>query len=372
MPLFLLGCDPALVLNPLRLRLSLLAAAIVAAAISGSSTAHADDRAPWPGLPFLTYDTSRLADGGAGGTGRFPEAGWLGTGQVARAGSVKGKQWASLPLTMVAVNAVWTNESTPRPVPPDKPALIDTINAYVFMVSPDDSVGGHNYGDSALVPVRTVAFGSIPVEATLQVSQLRDADGTPEELELELAQRAWGTGRNRYYTFDEVNLRASVIVRLRQLKLDGVDVRLQDSCRTHTPALLDVAAQPWATEPGGGTLAGQYDPEVGMLGQSGAHFDGTIDIPAFSGCITNSGDNLSGIVSTVLAGEDNPVSVRVGAQGCFHLPKSGDPYNLPPGPGETTPEEAECVMGALYPENPALKTIPDPLPFPDHAPGDQP
>lgn len=350
------------------LRLALVAAVAVAG-LGASSAMAKEGEGRTPGLPFIPCPTLPEKYGYVCPEPDSQERwGWFNSAQVGMTGSVAAKQWGRIPLTMLATSAIfyneWFLESGPGEVANDL-----FVEAQAFMVSPKGSKD--SYGDSAYIPVRTVAFGSIPVEVTLQVSQRRDRHDLPVPIQVKSNDqniRATPTrpGHTRYRP-TKVDDRLNV--RVRDVKVDGVDVGLGDTCQTGPTARLRVESESidlFGTVENNGNPDADFDPAHGHIGIHGGTLNGTVDIPAFGGCTTSTGDDLSPLLTSAIAGKANPVTLRLGALSCFTSSPEG--WLLPTQPGATTPEEAGCFEAGFPPK---VRTIPDPLPFPDHAPGAQ-
>lgn len=334
-------------------RAAVLASLVLFGTCLTSLATHAEE-GPWPGLPYIGYDPDRPGS-------LYAEYGWLGAAQVGISGSSRSKQWAKVPLTMLALNSTFYQ-------PPDEPGVNSDfiVDSYAFLVSPDAS--RHNYGDSALIPVHTVAFGAIPVRATLQLSQRRDANDLPVPFHFVAENETIENpdGSNAYSHYLPARLRDQVTVRLVDLEVDGVSIDLARGCSTGPRAELDISSDYWRNPPGQDEID-VYDPAKAYAVALGGTLHGTIDIPEFSGCRTATGDDLSPVVTAMLAGPDNPVRVQIGGASCKTLDM--ETYKpLPPGPGDDTPAEAECPPDPYPERNPKMVIVPDPLPFPKHAP----
>ncbi|MBC7595780.1 MAG: hypothetical protein H7288_17895 [Kineosporiaceae bacterium] len=215
-------------------------------------------------------------------------------------------------------------------------------NNYVYALSPEGS--RNNFGDFPPTTVRTVAFGSIPAEVTIHISQLRDEENLPVPLVATTFSSYYGTtGGERLdssRTFD-TKVTGEVSVRLSDLIVDGVPVDLGTECKTVEPATLaglrgkgfwdkGVGSAPadelptretWRTTP-------YYTAALGGL------LSGTIDIPAFTGCGVG-GDDLSPLLTAMASGPGNQLSVR------------------------------QSDIGRCFPANAPLPCVDDPLPLPD-------
>lgn len=381
-------------------RLAVVAGLAVSGLMTLPSSSVADEDGARPGLPRVTCPTIEDFPDGTDNSCRtqadpddYANNGtWLNFPQVGLVGSLPTKQWAPVPLSMVTSSIIFTYLSHPEQVPGEKTNTEFWYDVKSFFVSPAGS--SDPYGDSALMPVRTVAFGSIPVEATLQVSQQRDADGDPVPLRFRPHDYAiWrGTPEVEYTkVVEKAELNGEVTVRLRSLTVDGVDVGLRSTCRTATSAKLSVSSRRVTSdqEPGySGSLGRfediEFDPTTMQYGVSGGTLTGTIDIPAFTECSTTTGDDLSPLLTSAISSDGNPIAVRVGATNCaiydFWDGAGDDPDNpdyskfgsrpLPPGVNDPADPRAQCVPSTT--ENPKVVTVPQPFDLPDYAPGEQP
>ena len=309
---------------------------------------------------------------------------WYGTSQVGLTGSKVAKQWTKIPLTMLAANALFYYKTHPGQgeVPPGE--MINTEFGYLvraFLVSPKGSKD--DYGDSAPIKVRTVAFGSIPVEVTLQVSQERDAAGLPKPLvyrphDYSIEPPAGRPDLVSQVVIDEARLEANLNVRVTRVVVDGVDVGLGDSCQTGSGARLEASSEELKADeyleppPDGspGWLEYRFDPAKYLYGIYGGTMSGTVDIPPFSGCSTRSGDDVSPLLTSALSEEGNPVSLRIGALGCNVFDEN---FNLVPiPPGTNRPDDPKAMCNPSTTPNQKIVTVPKPFDIPDYAPGEAP
>jgi hypothetical protein len=187
--------------------------------------------------------------------------------------------------------------------------------------------GGAVPGAFPPIKVKTVAFGAIPVTATLQLHQTAVGGRLQPLLDQtwEPQNRENGASGNPApcdpsFTAPVSSLvSGQVDVSLTDLKVDGVAVDVGASCRTVAP--VDVAL--WGADgyfPGGGGKIGQYKGlHPGSLGtldspyymeQNGTKIPASkgLDIPAFTGCKGSDGDDVSQLVTAMASGPDNPVS----------------------------------------------------------------
>jgi len=173
--------------------------------------------------------------------------------------------------------------------------------------------------------VNLLAFGSIPASATINLS-MTESSGTVTPWVQQLWQPDPSTPgcegglAARYY---RAVVEGQADMTLSDLVIDGVPVDLGPACRTERPVDVALWGEPGYEALAGGTL-GQYDglatgtrvPLVSpyYFEQEGREIDDStgLDIPPFVGCGTG-GEDLSGIVSAMASGPNNPVRVAQGA-----------------------------------------------------------
>lgn len=358
------------------------AASLSVAVLGGSTPAALAEPGAEPGLPYLgcpspppdapsgTADSCNISDSEYVNNGA-----WLNFPQVGMAGSTKTKQWARVPLSMMAANIIYFYYNRPgSDVPGQKVNNEFWYDIRAFFVSPQGS--DRNYGDSALIPVRTVAFGSIPVEATLQVSQQRDKDGLPVPLSFrphDYQVVSPDPNASIRSVVTEAELAARVSVRVVDLTVDGVDLQMDATCTTGLGDLNLTTRRLEVDQPndyvGASLLEEVFDPTVYQYGILGGTLTGKLDIPAFSGCGTASGDDLSPLLTAALSGPGNPVSARVGATNCQIYEGY---YGRPIPPGVNSPKDPRAGCFPSWVANPKIVTVPLPFDFPDQAPERQP
>lgn len=359
-------------------RLAAVAGLVLAGLTTLPSSSVADDQREgrYPGLPYvecIDYSGNNCSLG----PDTANDYGWLNTTQNGMAGSRVAKQWIRIPTTVLAVNATFDITL----IDPEPGVITDQLSpAYsrAFFVSPKGS--GANYGDTMPIVVRTLAFGSIPVEVTLQVSQRRTARNLPVPLQLNTMDERKDLEAGGFTEIVRpTKLQDTLNVRIRKVVVDGVDTRLTDNCETGpTAALNAVSGQferttpldwtpPEGSEGAGSVMQLEYDPAEAMSALLGGTLRGTLDIPAFRHCATSTGDDLSPLLTSAVSGPGNPVVLQVGALSCAEYDDQG--RTKPPAPG-TTASDLQCFD--FYPFNPKIKAKPDPVPFPDYVPGDQP
>ncbi|MFE7227518.1 hypothetical protein ACFU7D_22190 [Nocardioides sp. NPDC057577] len=319
--------------------------AVVAFTMLGIGSSRAVE-GPYPGLPAPEVQPPPASHRTFGGAA---------LASLAKAETAK--QWLRTPVMVTAFD-FYISPTTASPDPARYRAC-STGGGNVYLVAPSGSP--HNYGISPDITVRTLAFGAIPVEATVRLEQRR-ADGLPVPLVGETTTCALNIPDGGRQALDTV-IDDELHTRVTSLVVDGVRIRLGDTCRTAVPGAMHLR--------GKGYLAGwdgnqQVDPpklplwDKGLFNLStGGRLTGTIDVPRFGGCVTADGDDLSSLLTATVSGSAFPLSTNQGsAFGCTK-PKPGG-GTLPPGPGESTVESVPCNPG-----NAASPLIPPALEIPE-------
>lgn len=298
--------------------------------------------------------SGNAAEGPQPGLPRHTGSGvWAGVAQTAMAETAQAKQWVRVPFQIGAAFSATTSVL----FPPSDPRSNRTVSTnYVYLVAPAGAE--HNYGVAPPFTVRTVAFGAIPVEASVQLVQRRTTDGLPEPLIMSAntdTYRLQPPGRPSPRLNTDALIEDVLAVRLTGLVVDGVDLKLSGRCQTAEPGKLKLLGRGYW----------QGDPEIdnakpwltgNFVATQGGLLTGTIDIPAFAGCTTASGDDVSPLVTTAVSGPSNPLSLNVSAPIC--ATPGPNQTIIPPPPGATTPSAADCDPDRIPPE----------LPYPDRTP----
>lgn len=301
----------------------------------GSGVVQADD-GPYPGLPPAE---AGLPPGVPDGLTMASV--WAGNAQggVARANRIR--QWMRVPMQIAATNV----RLVAQPNPPDAPELASRVftRNLLYFVSP--AKASHAYGMTPEMPVRTVAFGAVPVEATIQLSQRRGADGQLVPIVVETTDGLYRQGPHRpgERLYSDTDVRDRFELRITSLKVDGVPIALRDACRTSMLASLTLHGEgAWQGDP---NLVGARPFESGhFIPANGGLLTGTIDVPSFSSCRSRSGDDLAPLLTATVSGAGNAIRVQTGSPGCrTNVPGSGA---MPPAPGATDPVSANCPDNA--------------------------
>lgn len=249
-------------------------------------------------------------------------------------------QWIKIPTQAVAVaDYVTAEDPTTGPI-----NHTGTFNAAAFLSSPKDAE--HGYGVGLPITVRTVAFGAVPIQARVQLEQLLDSSGLPVPLQ--------ATETTDYYREPQevrpgfsptqrslgFHLTGQVRARVTDLSIDGAHLDLVGRCQT-APIDLDLTSEPyWHEDPLADPTA-QTPPMIegstematwaathhqADAGTGGA-VSGTAAIPAFAGCRTSTGEDISRLLTAAVSGVHNEVTVGLATVGGFHCASRVPPFN---------------------------------------------
>lgn len=208
-------------------------------------------------------------------------------------------------------------------------------SASVHFKSP--SGASDSYGYVGPFTVRTVAFGSIPVEAKIQLQQLRDEQNKSIGLEFRSVEGDLCPSANphgNYPTFHVGNVRieGELKVAVASLKVDGVDLELRNTCRTAEPSSIKLTAPEYfsvkvgpgnifkyylETGPGATPLPDNQTPVAANVlttpvfqPVSGGLLTGNVAIGPFAGCLTTRGEDVSRLLTATVSGDNNAVMTR--------------------------------------------------------------
>jgi len=316
----------------------LLAVVVVLIAFAKASTA--DDW--YPGIP--------PNDGTVDDTWYNSAAGGLGYSNLA-------KQWFRTPAQMATTR---TKVYPFGPLIPDgngNEVASFHVMGKALIVSPPGAPA--NYGYMAPVTVRSVGFGMMPVEATMQISQ-RFKDGYPIPIQADL-YADWVNNPAHPKGLAAEVMKPAVVedafnVRILKVKIDGVDVGLNGDCRTVTPAPVHLVGpayridDPLRYDGYENDWYATHDPRTFFNPFHGGFMKGTIDIPAFTGCTTRTGGDISGLMTKSASGPGNPIQAVSGVPLCYNMI---DGAQWPVAPAHNTPKKANCPDGVMT------------LPYPD-------
>jgi hypothetical protein len=285
----------------------------------------------WPGLPD--------------GDGSYASV-YGGAAQGGMAYAKRAKQWARSPDGMVTYSAgsVFGREDGDCR---SRCVRHFSANGRAFIVSPEGAPAP--YGYLAPMTVRSVGFGLMPVEATVQISQRRK-DGYPVPFEASLpGEELYDAARGGVVSIvgNPTEVRDNAVnVQVLKVLVDGVDLALTGDCRTVTPAPMKMTSLRYVIPLEGkdkNTAVREWfssaDPGSYFHPDWGGTLTGTITIPPFTGCTTASGDDLSNLLTLSASGPDNPVSARMGGICAINFEGGQRPLR----PGENTPRAASAA-----------------------------
>ncbi|WP_019145140.1 hypothetical protein [Aeromicrobium massiliense] len=280
-----------------------MVAALTALALLPAFSASAAEDPDHPGLPAQSKPGTMSGNRTSG------------IHEVARA-----KQWINLPalhLVTFVEEQVTLKDPTCRDYYPYQET--QSWKGNVNLVSPEGAA--HPYGHAPVFTVRTAALGAVPVVARLSIQQVRDADGLPVPWTLSVPNKTFCPGlgphagpRQTEQHIPPAEFTGDVQIGVESLAVDGVDIQLTGQCRAERPTALKLASRDYyGRDPDlrpGETVP--WDPSTTRFftGPNGGLLEGTVDIPAFTGC-TTADDDLSPVLTGLVSQDDNPVSVRV-------------------------------------------------------------
>jgi hypothetical protein len=180
------------------------------------------------------------------------------------------------------------------------------------------------FGSFPPVRVSMLAFGALPVTATAHLTQTA-SDGVYDPLFLRLAFDISPVPPGRhipgyppapkyrhgltFFNFPAFS-KGTVNIRLSDVTVDRVPLRVGPNCRTASPANL-VLGTPGGYYPQNKSPTqlkgkpGEFQP-LGGGGPAG-YLQGHVDVPAFSGC-HDGGDDLDPLITGMISGKGNPVN----------------------------------------------------------------
>lgn len=311
------------------------AVALVVGSLGVQSGSAAEDPT-YPGLP------------------NFPvSGGWTGPRAVGINYVDKAKQWIRTPTVILGAFAEVVVQKDDFSCGRLAPYYhTEDYVAHAFFRSPRGSA--NPWGQIGPFKVRTVAFGSIPVEASVVINQPRDAQNLPVGLKI---QQFAGTFCNKpdrdpplVPPFPDIPnmlggtngtqkpaiVLGQVEVAVSALAVDGVALDLVGPCRTTEPGQVSLAGREYfSADPDTHLPGAELVPENVMTTPYfnlavGGVLNGTIDVPAFTGCVTRTGEDVSRLLTATVSGNGNPVTMRsegLVSNTCLEP-------NPPSGPGE--------------------------------------
>lgn len=289
-----------------------LATGLLGCLFLGTSSAVADDAdgplPEWPEYPGLTFDIDYLM---------APHS--VGRTEVAAA-----KQWMRMPVMFSAVQngpAVTRSDASCRRADFAGRSSYSNYAPTVNFISKPGAP--RPFGYLGPFTVRTAAFGSIPVEASVYVVQARNKHDQPISMRGGQQVEVFCPGRGpnasasqRENALTNTAIAGKVRVQVNSLKVDGVDLRLSKTCRTGLFDLnltspdvysLDPKLTPRTSPFVSPQESGQTDAEYVMTNPYfkvtfGGRLTADVDVPAFTDCGTASGDDISPLLTATVSG----------------------------------------------------------------------
>ncbi|GAB2487594.1 hypothetical protein [Jatrophihabitans fulvus] len=186
------------------------------------------------------------------------------------------------------------------------------------------------YGTFPSLRVRTLAFGSIPVSATVHISQSLRADGIVDPLRMRLlidsnpvpqgggtiyANRYWpgltfGRNQGTNYVNQYFVISGRVQLRLSDVTIDGRPVPVGPSCRTARPGSIRLTSPTgiYLNVAPASSLRGRPGGAQPLSSSDAGSIQGSLGIPAFEGC-RNGTEDLDPLFTGLVSGPSNPIDV---------------------------------------------------------------
>jgi hypothetical protein len=229
-------------------------------------------------------------------SGAPPQWAGVGTSTINEVGPAK--QWFRFPLVVLAADTM----TAPR-IGDDGRFTLESDNL-LYLVSKKGSPEPFGYFPD--VTVDSLAFGAIPAEVTVRISQPRDEQNLPIawplEFDIDGSTGAVTPGK----------IAGALDIEILRLKVDGIEVPLGDDCGIQRPAPLTL----WTYGSKGIRDEWEWDTTGGL-------FDGSVDVPAFEGCGAH-GDDVDPLLTSMISGPNNDIHVYTGPLACLPYWKSKD------------------------------------------------
>lgn len=189
------------------------------------------------------------------------------------------------------------------------------------LATPVDQFRGGQFSPAT---VSVLAFGAIPVTATMNLTQpFQDGKLQPLKADMTLplshtagsvsggCDPAWEASVPGLFT----SVRGAAEIRISNVKVDGQPVDVGPACRSVEPTELNLWGAPGYIPVIGGDIFQQEDhsPVIRPDGSSGyaLHPDSTnLSIPAFTGCRSASGDDISRMITAMVSSDDNTAAAQ--------------------------------------------------------------
>lgn len=283
---------------------------------------------------------SSVADEGYDELARFPGQGipdpkvagtWVTPQQAGLTYLKRTKQWSRTPT----LQSVAYNRATQRFTDPLCTRIRQAPGAYDFrewwadVVLVDRSApmnSPRRYGYTQSFEVRAVAFGSVPIEATVALEQPRNGRGAVVPTELKQGEARYCQGKGdleipapaqdqTVFRMMPAEVEGRLRVRVDRVKVDGVALNMTGCGADNSELKLtsrDLLS--WdpriSTEDMPNNLLETRLRTPYFAATTGGLLFGSLDIPAFSGCVTAGGDDLSALLTATVSGAGNAVQIR--------------------------------------------------------------
>jgi hypothetical protein len=255
-------------------------------------------------------------------------AAWLGPPSRALTYAPKSRQWVRTPSLQAAAfnqpTRQYSDATCTRIADKYGWSSYRKYRGHVVLVNSEVAQQtAERYGLSRSIVIRSLAFGVIPVEAVIRLEQPRASNGV---IVPGLAEQGAGMPCDNqsewplYTTIDHGDATLPIVLRVERVDVDGVRLMLSGECRTAQFEFqgrgegFQTSSPEYADEilpalPGEGPET-VLDTRFWNFGKGGL-IKGAMDIPPFSGCVTESGDDLSDVLTAAISGPNNSVEIRL-------------------------------------------------------------
>lgn len=228
-------------------------------------------------------------------------------------------------------------------------AVPQTSDIYVISPSP----GGHPVGLLRPSTVNTVAFGSIPVTATLQLSQIIDGELKPFHADtwpIVGTSPACDPDFGAQSPLNASTIEGQLSLTITDLQIDGQRIDVGARCRTVKPLEINMwGGDDWKPGLGGHVYQRADDSRVPVPGGYLKHPGSTdLTIPAFTGCVSADGEDISRLLTATISGPGNEIAATQAEPDL-----SGD-RNDPAACYVDSSSGEEICPGNLHPEPPPI------------------
>ncbi len=184
-----------------------------------------------------------------------------------------------------------------------------TVDSYAVSTAP----GARPYGAFPATKVSMLAFGSIPVTATVHLNQLVSNNKIqPIKVVQYFANQSPACDPNWSNEVPAATniVRGNVNLSISDVTVDQVPLNVGSNCHTATPVYLNLWGDQTYFYAGGGTLVQQAN--ATKVNGYVLHPDSTdLTIPPFTGC-NNAGDDVSRLITAMISGPGNELKVAQG------------------------------------------------------------